>query len=51
MIGLKDARDAALIQTAPPMAGVTLAVLPPLVLFVFLRRLFVGSIVGSAIKG
>jgi multiple sugar transport system permease protein len=33
------------------MAGATLAVLPPLVLFVFLQRFFVDSIVGSAVKG
>jgi multiple sugar transport system permease protein len=33
------------------MAGATLAVLPPLVLFVFLQRFFVDSIVSSAVKG
>ncbi|WP_245512345.1 MULTISPECIES: hypothetical protein [unclassified Mesorhizobium] len=33
------------------MAGATLAVLPLLILFVFLQRFFVDSIVGSAIKG
>lgn len=33
------------------MAGATLAVLPPLVLFVLLQRFFVDSIVGSAVKG
>jgi multiple sugar transport system permease protein len=33
------------------MAGATLAVLPPLVLFVFLQRFFVDSIVGSGVKG
>ncbi|EHK52437.1 carbohydrate ABC transporter permease [Allomesorhizobium alhagi] len=33
------------------MAGATLAVLPPLALFVFLQRFFVDSIVGSAVKG
>jgi multiple sugar transport system permease protein len=32
------------------MAGATLAVLPPLVLFVFLQRFFVDSIVGSGVK-
>ncbi|TPL04610.1 MULTISPECIES: carbohydrate ABC transporter permease [unclassified Mesorhizobium] len=39
------------INTGLVMAGATLAVLPPLVLFVFLQRFFVDSIVGSAIKG
>lgn len=33
------------------MAGATLAVLPLLILFVFLQRFLVDSIVGSAIKG
>ena len=33
------------------MAGATLAVLPPLVLFVLLQRFFVDSIVGAAVKG
>jgi len=33
------------------MAGATLAVLPPLVLFVLLQRFFVDSIVGSGVKG
>lgn len=33
------------------MAGATLAVLPPLVMFVFLQRFFVDSIVGSGVKG
>jgi len=33
------------------MAGATLAVLPPLILFAFLQRFFVDSIVGSGIKG
>ena len=33
------------------MAGATLAVLPPLVLFVFLQRIFVDSIVSSGVKG
>ncbi|TPJ70129.1 carbohydrate ABC transporter permease [Mesorhizobium sp. B2-7-1] len=39
------------VNTSLVMAGATLAVLPPLVLFVFLQRFFVDSIVGSAIKG
>ena len=38
-------------NTGLVMAGATLAVLPPLVLFVFLQRFFVDLIVGSAIKG
>lgn len=38
-------------NTGLVMAGATMAVLPPLVLFVFLQRFFVNSIVGSAIKG
>ncbi len=33
------------------MAGATLAILPPLVLFVFLQRFFVDSIVSSGVKG
>lgn len=33
------------------MAGATLAVLPPLIMFVFLQRFFVDSIVGSGVKG
>ena len=33
------------------MAGATMAVLPPLVLFAFLQRFFVDSIVSSGIKG
>lgn len=33
------------------MAGATLAVLPPLILFVFLQRFFVDSIVSSGVKG
>ena len=33
------------------MAGATLAVLPPLILFVFLQRYFVDSIVSSGVKG
>jgi len=39
------------VNTGLVMAGATLAVLPPLLLFVFLQRFFVDSIVGSAIKG
>ncbi|MCV3206117.1 carbohydrate ABC transporter permease [Mesorhizobium sp. YC-39] len=39
------------LNTGLVMAGATLAVLPPLILFVFLQRFFVDSIVGSAIKG
>ena len=39
------------VNTGLVMAGATLAVLPPLVLFVLLQRFFVDSIVGSAIKG
>lgn len=38
-------------NTGLVMAGATLAVLPPLVLFVFLQRFFVDSIVSSAVKG
>ncbi|WP_280806592.1 ABC transporter permease subunit [Mesorhizobium sp. LNJC405B00] len=38
------------VNTGLVMAGATLAVLP-LILFVFLQRFFVDSIVGSAIKG
>ena len=38
-------------NTGLVMAGATLAVLPPLVLFVFLQRFFVDSIVGSGVKG
>jgi multiple sugar transport system permease protein len=33
------------------MAGATLAVLPPLLMFVFLQKFFVDSIVGSGVKG
>ena len=33
------------------MAGATLAVLPPLILFAFLQRFFVDSIVSSGVKG
>jgi multiple sugar transport system permease protein len=39
------------INTNLVMAGATLAVLPPLVLFAFLQRFFVDSIVGSGVKG
>ncbi|HWK65339.1 MAG TPA: carbohydrate ABC transporter permease [Rhizobiaceae bacterium] len=39
------------INTNLVMAGATLAVLPPLVMFVFLQRFFVDSIVGSGVKG
>jgi multiple sugar transport system permease protein len=38
-------------NTGLVMAGATLAVLPPLLLFVFLQRFFVDSIVGSGVKG
>ena len=38
-------------NTSLVMAGATLAVLPPLVLFAFLQRFFVDSIVSSGIKG
>lgn len=38
-------------NTGLVMAGATLAVLPPLVLFIFLQRFFVDSIVGSGVKG
>ncbi|WP_157020256.1 carbohydrate ABC transporter permease [Mesorhizobium xinjiangense] len=38
-------------NTGLVMAGATLAVLPPLVLFVFLQRFFVDSIVGAGVKG
>jgi multiple sugar transport system permease protein len=38
-------------NTGLVMAGATLAVLPPLVLFVFLQRFFVDSIVSSGVKG
>ncbi|MCR8724620.1 carbohydrate ABC transporter permease [Frigidibacter sp. ROC022] len=33
------------------MAGATMAVLPPLVLFVFLQRFFVDSMISAAVKG
>lgn len=33
------------------MAGATLAVLPPLILFAFLQRFFVASMVGAGVKG
>jgi multiple sugar transport system permease protein len=38
-------------NTGLVMAGATLAVLPPLVLFVFLQRYFVNSIVSAGVKG
>jgi multiple sugar transport system permease protein len=38
-------------NTGLVMAGATLAVLPPLVLFVFLQRFFVDSIVSTGVKG
>ena len=38
-------------NTGLVMAGATLAVLPPLVLFVFLQRFFVDSIVSAGVKG
>ncbi|MEQ8402199.1 MAG: carbohydrate ABC transporter permease [Roseitalea porphyridii] len=38
-------------NTSLVMAGATLAVLPPLVLFVFLQRFFVDSIVSAGVKG
>jgi len=38
-------------NTSLVMAGATLAVLPPLVLFVFLQRFFVDSIVSTGVKG
>jgi multiple sugar transport system permease protein len=38
-------------NTSLVMAGATLAVLPPLVLFVLLQRFFVDSIVNSGVKG
>ncbi|CDX32337.1 hypothetical protein MPLSOD_140556 [Mesorhizobium sp. SOD10] len=42
---------ASAVNTSLSMTGATLAVPPPLVLFIFLQRFFVDSIVGSAIKG
>lgn len=39
------------VNTGLVMAGATLAVLPPLALFVFLQRYFVDSIVSSGVKG
>jgi multiple sugar transport system permease protein len=33
------------------MAGATMAVLPPVVLFVLLQRFFVDSIVSTGVKG
>lgn len=38
-------------NTGLVMAGATLAVLPPLLLFVFLQRFFVDSIVSTGVKG
>lgn len=38
-------------NTGLVMAGATLAVLPPVILFVFLQRFFVDSIVSSGVKG
>jgi multiple sugar transport system permease protein len=38
-------------NTGLVMAGATLAVVPPLLLFVLLQRFFVDSIVGSGVKG
>lgn len=38
-------------NTGLVMAGATLAVLPPLILFVFLQRFFVDSIVSAGVKG
>jgi multiple sugar transport system permease protein len=38
-------------NTGLVMAGATMAVLPPVVLFVFLQRFFVDSIVSSGVKG
>ena len=38
-------------NTGLVMAGATMAVVPPLVLFVLLQRFFVDSIVNSGIKG
>jgi len=39
------------VNTGLVMAGATLAVLPPVVLFVFLQRFFVDSIVSAGVKG
>jgi multiple sugar transport system permease protein len=39
------------INTGLVMAGATMAVLPPVLLFVFLQRFFVDSIVSSGVKG
>jgi len=39
------------LNTSLVMAGATLAVLPPLLLFAFLQRFFVDSIVSSGVKG
>ena len=38
-------------NTGLVMAGATLAVLPPVILFVFLQRFFVESIVATGVKG
>ena len=38
-------------NTGLVMAGATLAVLPPVILFVFLQRFFVDSVVASGVKG
>jgi multiple sugar transport system permease protein len=38
-------------NTALVMAGATMAVLPPVVLFVILQRFFVDSIVSTGVKG
>jgi multiple sugar transport system permease protein len=39
------------LNTGLVMAGATMAVLPPLILFVFLQRFFVDSIVSAGVKG
>jgi multiple sugar transport system permease protein len=39
------------VNTGLVMAGATLAVLPPLVLFVFLQRFFVRTITASGMTG
>jgi multiple sugar transport system permease protein len=39
------------LNTGLVMAGATLAVLPPVVLFIFLQRFFVDSIVSTGVKG
>jgi multiple sugar transport system permease protein len=38
-------------NTGLVMAGATLAVLPPVILFVLLQRFFVDSVVSSGVKG